>query len=137
MILWSCRDKVNFKIYGIITLTNSYNTHIVHYAQRIQITLQPCFWITWTSQQILPYELVWIFILSGSFMGTDEDHCQDSLQWSTWIERPSSRLHLRMDFFRLFPTYSSTVFRLTRVFPLSFLSDLVFLASCWACSLIL
>ena len=49
MIPWSCRDKVNFKIYDVITLTNNYNTHIVHYPQIIQDALRPCFWITGTS----------------------------------------------------------------------------------------
>ena len=52
MTLWSCRDKVNFKIYEVITLTNNYNTHIVHYAQRIQVPFQSCSWVTGTSQQI-------------------------------------------------------------------------------------
>ena len=37
---------------------------------------------------------------------------------------PSSRLNLWMEFFRLFPTDSLTVFRLTRVLALSFLTDL-------------
>ena len=61
-------------------------------------------WINGTLQYILPCQLVWIFTLSGSFIGTDEDTYQDSQQWSTWTERLISRLHLRMDFFGLFPT---------------------------------
>ena len=123
LILWSCRenglkDKDNFKIYDVITLTNNYNTHIVQYAQIIQVPLRSCFWITGTSQHILPCQLVWVFTLSESFMGTHEDPCEDYLEWSTWSERPSA-------------------FRLTRVLVLSFLPDLGVLASCWACSLIL
>ena len=49
---------------------------------------------------------------------------QGSLQWSTWIERPSSRPNLWIDFFGLFLTDSLTAFRLTRVFALSFLPEL-------------
>ena len=129
MTPWSCRenclkDNVNFKIYDVITLTNNYNTHIVQYAQRIQIPLRSCFWITGTSQNILPRQLVWVFTLSGSFMSTGEDPCRDSLQWSAWTERPISRLHLRMNFFGLFPTYSLTAFILRRVLALSLLSHL-------------
>ena len=110
MTLWSWRenslkDKVNIKIFDVITLTNNYNTHIVQYAHRIQVPLWSCSWITSLSQYILPCQLVWVFNLSESFMGTDEDPCQNSLHWSTWTERP-------------------TAFRLTRVLALSFLPDL-------------
>ena len=49
---------------------------------------------------------------------------EDSLRWSTWIERPSSRLNLLMYFLGLFLTDSLTPFRLTRVLALSFLPDL-------------
>ena len=49
---------------------------------------------------------------------------EDSLQWSTWIERPSSRLNLLMDFLGLFLTDSLTAFGLTRVLALSFLPHL-------------
>ena len=77
MTLWSCKendlkDKVNFKIYDVITLTNTNNTHVVQYAQRIQFTLRSCSCscIIATPQHILPCQLVWVFISSGSFMGT-------------------------------------------------------------------
>ena len=109
MNFWLCRgnglkDTIKFEIYDFITLTNNYNTNIVQYAQGIQVPLQSCSWISGTLQYILPCQLVWIFTLSGSFIGIDEDSCQDSQQWSTWTERPISRLHLRMDFFGLFLT---------------------------------
>ena len=67
LILWLCgekglNDKVNFKFYVVIYLTNNYNTHIVQYAQRIQIPLQSCSWITSTLQHILPCQLVKILV---------------------------------------------------------------------------
>ena len=93
------------------------------YHQRVQVLLRSCSWITGTSKHILPCQMVRVFTLSGSFMGMKILN-QNSLQWSTRIERTSSWLNLWMDFFGLFPGDSLTAFRLTRVLVLSFLPDL-------------
>ena len=79
--------------------------HSVQYAQRIQVPLRSCSWITGI-EHILLCQLVWVFTLSESFMGTDEDPCQDSLQWSTWTERLTHCIQIDKNSYTQLPSRS-------------------------------
>ena len=109
-------------------------------AQRIQVPLRYCSWITGTLQHILPCQLMWVFTLSGYFMGTNEDSCEDSLQWSimNWktllLATSSNGLFWTLsDIF----SYCIQTYSLTKFWHSASCHIYLFLVSCWACTVIL
>ena len=64
-------------------------------SKKCALSLRSCSRITGPSQHILPCQLVWVFTLSGSFMGTDEDpwlgfFAMKHKHWKTQLSATSS-----------------------------------------------